>query len=146
MTSRETFNEMVWRFVEKFKDQTLVVDNDHAYAIIRRKLDDWWLHVRSIAPDDDQIQVLGGLVAIAGMAQLSAEGLRLADEQAGIDETRKNLEGDRQKVWDVLESVVLSIGKSSEPTERLQRDTPRFKFEFGEDWFEALQEQVQSLK
>ena len=144
--TKETFNEIVWRLVSQERMTTTVIDNHHAYGIISDRVASFWEQVRLLNPGDDQEIILGSLIAISAFAQICAEQLGLIDEQHGVDQTRKNMEKDNEEVLLLLESLVSSMSTGKKPAERLQRDTPRYSFEFNGDLVKSLNERIKELK
>jgi hypothetical protein len=85
--TQPTFDRLLWDAVKDYRNSTMVVDNHHAFAIIKDRLDSFWEQVRLAQPDEDQQMVLGGLLGIAMAAQLAAENLTLVPEQLEIDDS-----------------------------------------------------------
>jgi len=131
--NRDTFEKLVWDVVKDQRNQTMVVDNFHAYGIIKNRVDSFWEQVRLLQPDDDQLMILGGLVAIAAYAQLAAENLALAPEQLGYDDRHEAAEQDAIEAGGVFHRLISTINQSKQPVRSLQKGTPRFAFEFNAD-------------
>ncbi len=139
---KETFEQLVWGVVDDERDSTLVVDNFHAYAIIKNRLDSFWEHVRQLEPDGDTLPLLGGLVATSAYAQLAAEALGLVRPQLTADDRHQAAEDAADKARNAFRSLVHTIIRDKKAVRPIQRGTPRFAFEFDEDVLLALQRQA----
>lgn len=141
-----TFEKLVWELVKDDRDKVLVVDNHHAYAIIKDRIDSFWEQVRLAQPDENQLVVLGGLVAMAAYAQLSAENLSLVPEQQSRDETADAAEEEAKQAKGQLKDLLLQVLRGSRPIKELQRGVKRYAFEFDEHTANALKGLVGELE
>ena len=117
----------------------MVVDNHHAYGIIKDRVDSFWEQVRLIQPDDDQLMVLGGLIAIAAYAQLAAENLSLVPEQHGRDESIDEANQIIANKTNLLQELVGRIDAEKQTLPSLQKGVPRYSFEFDKEFLESWQ-------
>lgn len=144
MHSTPTFEKLVWELVADQRNKLLVVDNHHVYGIIKDRVDSFWEQVRLLQPDDDQIMVLGGLVAIGAYAQLSAESLGLISEQpAGGSDAR--CEAAEQQAGNILQKcydIIDMIDRNKVSTRSLQKNMPRYIFEFDGKLLDTLKQEV----
>jgi len=134
--NKETFDKLVWEVVQELREKTTTLDNHHAYAIIKDRLDSLWEQARLLQPTDDQRTILGGLVAIAATSQLAAENLSLAPEQLGRDETADKAEDRVTEIQESVRQMMFELTQSSKRIPSLQRDIPRYAFEFGDDFID----------
>jgi len=142
---KPTFDKYVWELVNDRRLETLVVDNYHAYGIIKDRLDSLWEQIRLLNPDDDQSPIFGGLIALAAYSQLVAEGLDFVPEQVTADERHVAAEKDAQEAQTAFRNLVATIDRHKKSTRSLQRGTPRFAYEFDEDFMIALRQQAEDL-
>jgi len=140
-----TFDKIVWEVVKDERDRTMVVDNHHAYAIIKDRLDSLWEHIRLQSEDDDQEMVLGGLAALAATAQLCAENLALVKEQHGVDETQTIAEQEAAEAKRILVGLFSFLHNNKMPDKSLQRGTTRYRLEFDEHQLASWRQEVQEL-
>jgi hypothetical protein len=146
MKRQETFDRLVWSLVQAEREKTMVVDNLHAYAIIKDRVDSFWEQVRLMQPDDEQIMVLGGLVAIAAYAQLAAENLAFTPEQKGVDESADDAQQAAHDAKTMLHRFVNALDFNKRRISPLQKGVERYVFEFDESLLNTLVSQIESLK
>jgi hypothetical protein len=142
---RETFDRLVWSVVQSEREKTMVVDNFHAYAIIKDRVDSFWEQVRLMQPDDEQIMVLGGLVAIAAYAQLAAENLAFTPEQKGVDTSADDAERAAHDAKTMLHSFINTIAAHKKRISPLQKGVDRYVFEFDDVTLDAWVSQIGNL-
>jgi len=143
---RKTFEKLVWALVQEDREKVLVVDNHHAYGIIKDRVDSFWEQVRLLQPDEDQLMVLGGLVALSAYAQLAAENLSLVPEQQCRDESADAAEDAADLARRRFCELIMRLDSSKKPIPELQRGTARFAFEFDEHTLEAWRTQAMELE
>ncbi len=141
----ETFEKMVWKMVQGDKEKVMVVDNHHAYGIIKDRMDSFWEQVRLQQPDEDQIMVLGGLIALAAYAQLAAEDLSLVPEQLGRDESADAAEKEADDVKQFLRGFMDMLERNKQPIKPLQKNIKRFALEFDAVTLENWRNQVREI-
>ena len=127
---KPTFEQLVWDLKEQEQNSTIVVDNLHAYAIIKDRLDVFWKIARELGEEDDQGLVLGALIGIGSAAQLAAEGLTLVPEQLSPEKQQEDTENRLGAAYTVFSTVVNTIERDKEQVRSTQRGTPRFSFSF----------------
>jgi hypothetical protein len=142
---KPTFNQHVWDLIEKERNSTVVVDNLHAYAIIKDRLDVFWQIARQLDDEDDQMAVLGALIGIGSGAQLAAEGLGLVPEQLRGEVRETDAERRVDAAHQIFSRIVATIDQEKKQVRSLQRDTPRFAFEFDLDTLRDWQAQAEGL-
>jgi hypothetical protein len=142
---KETFEQLVWSLVEEKRDETLVVDNHHAYGIIRDRVDSLWEQIRLLQPDDDQLMVLGGFVALAAYTQLAAEKLMLVPEQLRSDDRHKVAEKNAEDARKQLRELLIRIDREKRPIQALQKGVKRYALEFNEDTLESWRRLIEDL-
>jgi hypothetical protein len=146
MKRQETFDRLVWSLVQSEREKTMMVDNFHAYAIIKDKVDSFWEQVRLMQPDDEQIMVLGGLVAIAAYAQLAAENLAFTPEQKGVDESADDAQQAAHEAKTMLDRFMNMLHVHGRRIPSLQKGIDRYSFEFDDTHLAAWTSQIVSLK
>lgn len=141
---RVTFDRLLWAAVQEYRDQTIVVDNLHAYGIIRDRFDSLWEQMRLLqaSPDQDHQQVLNGLLGVAMAAQLSAEHLGLINTQMGVDESADEAEEEALAARNNLGVLVEYIDAHKHRIQSLQKGFKRYSIDFDEDTLLEWKRQV----
>jgi len=142
---KPTFNQHVWDLIEKERNSTVVVDNLHAYAIIKDRLDVFWQIARQLDDEDDQMAVLGALIGIGSGAQLAAEGLGLVPEQLQGEVRETDAERRVDAAHKVFSQIIEIINTEKKQIRSLQKGQPRFAFEFDLDTLRNWQELAEGL-
>lgn len=143
---KQTFDKLLWEAVQEYRDKTMVVDNHHAYGIIKDRVDSFWEQVRLLQADDDQMMILGGLLGIAMSCQLCAENLSLTHEQMGVNDSADLAEQEADAAKALYRDLMQHIETNKHRIESLQKGTTRYAVEFDEHELAELRQTLEELE
>ncbi len=142
----QTFEKLVWEIVKDCREKIMVVDNHHAYGIIKDRLDSFWEQVRLLQEDDDHhLMILGGLISLSAYTQLAAENLSLVPEQLSRDESADAAEQKAEEAKETLRNFIHMIDQRKQSIKPLQKGMKRFSLEFDDDTLLAWKSQVEEF-
>ncbi len=113
----KTLRELTQKKIEDEKNLTVVIDCEHAYAIIKVWLDNFWDEVRGEKRPD---VLLRCLVEIATSTQLVCEQLNFVQEELTEDEVQSLGQSLQTRMLHVLNDVLYRTRSSPS----LQKDGP----------------------